>query len=143
VCWQSIINLARQAAKLASHLLEKYIMRMRKHGGGCCGITHLEGFLAYPIEETLKQLNRKMELFNGPRRYWRRNTGQKDFNVALECVLTDQQLSGKRRYSYQAEGTGTTWKEELDKRGFKLVFRFKNQNSGNYCNVFYYTPSGE
>jgi hypothetical protein len=117
-------------------------MHMRKHGGRCCGITHLEGFLGYPTAETLKELDTKMKRFNRPPRYYRSRDGER-FNVALECVLTDQQLRDTRRYRWQSPGTGTTWKEELDKRGFKLVFRFKNANSCNFCNVFYFTPSGK
>lgn len=97
------------------------------HGGGCCGITHCFNFGPTPDERRLRSLDDILANWRQRKYYNLEEQHLKSFNAALECVLTDNQL---------ANG----WARELKLRGFKVVHRFLNSNSGNYCNVLYYTP---
>lgn len=83
---------------------------IRSHGGGCCGIRHSSGYSAQ--EETAVRT-----LFQ--------DIGQCPQGRMLEVVLTDGQLRGNRL------------SRVLVTAGFKLVYRFRNANSGNICNVFH------
>lgn len=83
---------------------------IRLHGGGCCGIRHSSGYSAQ--EETAVRT-----LFQ--------DIGQCPQGCMLEVVLTDGQLRGNRL------------SRMLVTSGFKLVYRFRNANSGNICNVFH------
>lgn len=111
-------------------------MNWDEHGGGCCGMTHVYGFDNRPNEKLLNKLDKILANYTG--RYSDSADGcdcefcvkererMKTFNALLEAVLVDEQMF--------------TWAPELRKRGFRLVNRFFNSNSGNYCNVLHFTP---
>lgn len=89
------------------------------HGGECCGITHVSNFDTYS-EPTADELKAAAEEFQ-------RDHGGASRDHMYEAVLTDNQLSWKDGF----------WRKQLKKAGFKKVTRFRNSNSGNYCNVFH------
>ena len=91
---------------------------------GCCGILILNG-VGYSdtddgAEALVKELNRVV-LRNGP------------YGQLVTKNLTDNQLS----YSAMKE----VFLPEIFKRGWRLVTRFRNPNSGNIVNVFHYTAA--
>lgn len=101
------------------------------HGGGCCGISHVSGFRStfsttkegqHLLEEDVDLLLKCLEdseLFD------------KLFDSAhyhlIEIVLTDEQIEDRKELV-----------KKLKKAGFKLVSRFLNGNSGNFCNVLHW-----
>ena len=96
-------------------------MQIINHGGGCCGIRHIQGFgsidYASMAEAFVKEFKDLMEPFTRP-----------GCNLLVEAVLTDRQMvSG--------------WAKVLKDFGFRHVSRFKNSNSHNYVNVLHFTRS--
>lgn len=89
---------------------------VNEHGGNCCGILHLYDFEDCSDTKALEEL-REGEgyeaLFDHPR-------------LLIEVVLTDQQIKHMPKTV-----------RELKKRGFVLVSRIKNPNSGNFINVLH------
>lgn len=102
------------------------------HGGDCCGISHWIDFGGSVTADELRSLDRLIERakerkYEGERRSdWSEYTC--GFSHLNEVVLTDNQMM--------------TWAPELKKRGFRLMHRFFNSNSGNYCTVLFYNPYG-
>lgn len=103
------------------------------HGGRCCGIHHIWNFplgtFHTPAERTamVQQLvdessQYQFDTYDGDSE---EDTSEDTYQTAVECVLTDGQLN---------QG----WRDTLIDFGFKPVFRFHNNNSGNDCTVFYY-----
>lgn len=89
-----------------------------RHGGHCCGINHISVF-DYARKDTTPGELRDI--------YRRVNDG-----MAVEVVLTDDQLRRKPWLGPM-----------LAKMGFRHMenARFRNPNSRNICNVFYYSPA--
>ena len=88
------------------------------HGGLCCGINHVSQFDYADREQVHIQLR---DIYR-----------QVNDGMAVEVVLTDTQLRRK------------PWLGPLlAKLGFRHFSeaRFRNPNSGNICNVFYYSPN--
>ncbi len=86
----------------------------RDHGGECCGMTHIHNFGNH---QALDQWVVDRALEDHPKEH------------LFEVVLTDQQVSDN-----------PVLVKGLKDRGFKLVSRFRNANSGNYCNVLHRYP---
>lgn len=84
------------------------------HGGRCCGINHIVGAGSIRSAEELDDLLRQTRQ--------RVNDG-----MLVEIVLTNSQCRSRPELPVM-----------IQKKGFKLVNRFKNPNSGNICNVFHY-----
>lgn len=87
-------------------------MEIRNHGGNCCGMRHLVGF-EYPDVLTYKMftdLKARVQAVPEGR--------------TIEVILIDSQAR--------------VWGPALAKIGFKHVYRFRNANSRNVCNVFLY-----
>lgn len=84
------------------------------HGGGCCGMTHIRGMNG-DSRDVLRAVDRHI--------------ATRPQNHLVEVVLTDMQV---KRNPAVAKG--------LKERGFKLVSRFYNDNSRNYCNVLHRYP---
>lgn len=121
-------------------------MRYVSHGGKCCGMMHIHGFNWYDFEDHARALNGLNDAINRAleRRYYfnrayyntyygdlspaerekQRLKDRADWNCLIEVILIDEQLE---------DG----WAAVLEERGFKLVTRFYNDNSNNYCNVFH------
>lgn len=100
-------------------------MYIADHGGNCCGIKHVVGFGEAFTDYRGMELDQNVEDYL--EEYGNCNKDNKTtFNGLLEATLTDQQMAAG-------------WAAELKKRGFRLVTRFKNSNSGNYVNVLHYT----
>lgn len=95
---------------------------LREHGGRCCGINHIEFFYG-DVETVAREVDHCIRDFSDGQETERDDGSQGVPQGALEAVLTDGQV---REYG-----------KLLKERGFQRVFRFKNSNSGNYCNVFY------
>lgn len=89
------------------------------HGGRCCGIRHIYGLSDFRGLITSEQLKNLVKQFNGKCRTRGR---------LMEIVATDAQLRDPQLL------------EALKENKFKLVQRFINANSGNYCNVFHFHP---
>jgi len=83
-----------------------------RHGGACCGVTHIAGFnrLSNDDKELIAKAVRDS-----------RNRGH-----MYEVILTDSQIICQPAIA-----------KLLKDSGFKLVSRFFNANSGNYCNVLH------
>lgn len=87
------------------------------HGGACCGMRHSygwSGFITTP-EGFAAHLDTQIRVVHA--------------NRLIEIVLTDGQI---RRRAW----VGNT----LAEKGFRLVTRFRNSNSGSICNVFHRIP---
>jgi hypothetical protein len=74
----------------------------------CCGATFLSGFGYEPTNECLGFLDNILGKEGNQRHLF-------------ECVLIDDQLN--------------CWEKPLEDRGFKVVARWYNGNSGNNCNL--------
>ncbi len=83
-----------------------------EHGGECCGMTHIYN-IGGPT--TLSYIDRQLQ--------------DLPHHHCVEIVLTDGQIRANK-----------TIVRGLKQRGFKLVSRFLNDNSGNYCNVLHRYP---
>jgi hypothetical protein len=110
-------------------------MFIEQHGGSCCGITHVIGFEHAPTRNLKNSLNMILRTWREDMYEGRYNddTGEYEdvpdtFNCVLEATLTDDQMVNG-------------WAPEMKARGFKLVNRFKNSNSGNYVNVLHFSPA--
>lgn len=95
------------------------------HGGGCCGMYHIQGF---PIGEDVKNLKVVKDALAA--------VGNQIIEPGegrlCEIVLTDGQIEAM-----------PVLVKGLKELGFKLKTRFKNRNSGNYCNVLHWSPTNE
>lgn len=110
-------------------------MAAGEHGGQCCGISHVYDFpdradknwLDNEVTNAFSDLERDREEYyndNGEAPPWR------TFGHCVEICLTDWQMG--------------IWASTLKEYGFSLHTRWKNDNSGNYCNLLSYrtkTPS--
>lgn len=110
------------------------------HGGECCGITHIHNIHSYHFTNgDMESLKAKM--LEHTKEFIDNNMGFYDpdfpedggweepverFNRLFEMVLTDRQLYDQG------------WAKPLKDFGFKLVSSFRNDNSGNGCNVLHY-----
>ena len=87
---------------------------MNSHGGGCCGMQHSSGYML-SLREAMRKLDGEL--------------GRLPAGRLMEVVLTDGQF---------IQTPGPEFGNYLASKGFKLVSRFVNGNSGNICNVFHY-----
>jgi len=115
-------------------------MRIQEHGGACCGMRHVSGFVSNDDHLTLRMLK---DILRGKKtddgrvvalhtdytfRELEDNTGLKHGKI-IEAVLTDLQI---RRLPITCA--------YMKQYGFKLVHRFKN-STGTFCNVLHYCYS--
>ena len=91
-----------------------------RHGGNCCGVKHIYGFTGRETREDIESLFRIARVRHS-------NTSC----ILVEAILTNAQCKNNNGYLPNL----------LQSIGFKLVARFKNPNSGNFCNVFHYLPT--
>lgn len=96
------------------------MLRINPHGGQCCGIANVFNFTEGDEEADIIALSEILLRRN------QHNTG-----LLTEVVLTNTQLRTRPRLV-----------AFLKETGFVLGPRFLNENSGNICNVFYYTNAG-
>ncbi len=109
-------------------------MEYTDHGGGCCGIAHLWLFDEEGIE-TLDARIRQHDAIAGG-------------NRLLEVVLSERQVApqpprergGLGHLVLQEVRDAGGWPTILRERGFRLVSRFRNSNSGQLCYVFHRVP---
>ena len=87
------------------------------HGGGCCGVNHIREAGSIRNEEEIDTL------LQGTRQYAKKG-------MLVEIVLTNRQCQQRPELPVM-----------IQRKGFKLVSRFLNPNSGNICNVFHYNKS--
>lgn len=96
------------------------------HGGACCGLSHLHEFPARAdIDLVKRKIERELVELSRAAAYDYEGADEKIpwkvFGHAIEVVLTDAQMQ--------------VWSQDLKKFGFKLCYRWKNDNSGNHCNL--------
>lgn len=106
-------------------------MEYERHGGSCCGISHVFGF-DYATEDALDEIIRDHDVgaeHGSP--------GSR----TLEAVLSERQVNpnlGRNRAmimpSVWARGG---WAPILFEKGFRLVGRFNNSNSDQNCYIFH------
>lgn len=112
-------------------------MYYARHAGGCCGIGVIYGF----DQATIADLDRCLQEHN--------NAGE-GTNRLCEVVLSERQVcdannlpNGRRGMANQileeVRNAGG-WPAILQERGFKLVKRFRNSNSGQVCYVWHKIP---
>lgn len=112
-------------------------MEYSPHSGHCCGISVVHGF----DDATVDDLDRVLARHDAGRDHGAPG------NRLLEAVLTDRQLDPQnpdynRRVTQQVRDQGG-WGLVLASRGFRLHTRFRNSNSGRYCNVFHRIRTAE
>lgn len=90
------------------------------HGGMCCGVNHIYGFTGRETREDIESLFRRVGVRHSDTSC-----------ILVEAILTNKQCNNNNGYL----------PELLQRVGFRLVARFKNHNSGNFCNVFHYLPT--
>lgn len=106
-----------------------------RHGGDCCGINHLYewgtsgGDVATPVDnqENYKKFSEEVDKYSEGE-FEERDGPKEGRCVVIEVVLTDLQIENSPHFA--------KW---LKRKGFKIVNRFRNYNSGNFCTVFHYT----
>jgi hypothetical protein len=105
-------------------------LNVNGHGGSCCGIKHIHEFPTgglpnqWSLEQRLGWINKAVvEAVEHCGSYDDEFDSESAWHVACEVVLIDEQLPH--------------WEEALKQVGFKEVFSFLNDNSGNICHVFY------
>jgi hypothetical protein len=105
-----------------------------EHGGQCCGIQHIHGFANFGFRGESRS---KLDFVKaGIEKALNRYTSEgcdcgcglssrdlSEWSCAIECVLNEEQID--------------YWREAVEEAGFKQVFSFHNDNSGNDCFVFY------
>lgn len=107
-------------------------MRVSFHNNHCCGMRSVYDFgHAGPVPRKLREFQAKFEI--GSEGYYDQGHEQQR-NILMEVVLTDNQLHAIDPV------TGRTWVDVLREKGFRRVSRFRNDNSGNICNVFHWLP---
>ena len=99
-------------------------MYIQEDSGGCCGIKHLCRVGGAMNTETAQT---KLDVLDSIVAN-RANNG-----VLITMSLTNQQLALK--------GTREVFVPGIKERGWQLVTRFLNPNSGNIVNVFHYTSN--
>lgn len=127
----------------AQALVAYFGLHVTSHGGGCCGVQHIRGFSrlnylresgrAFDVSDEsvsnalLTFIRQKVE------RAYHRTTMFNENNprggILVEAILTDPQVA-------------SGWGAVMALAGFRLVTRYQNDNSGNYCNVFHYLTPG-
>lgn len=78
------------------------------HGGGCCGRRHIYGF---DRPGNFQEHHDAIQRRHGDRT-----------NLVTEIVLTDDQMRRNRA--------------RIEAAGYRRVARWRNSNSGNFCNMF-------
>jgi hypothetical protein len=91
-------------------------MDMVEHGGQCCGIRTIFGFDHGTVAELDAHIARLDDMTN---------IGGVGATRMVEVVLSERQV------------TPGVWPRHLAERGFRLVSRFLNANSGRKCYVFH------
>jgi hypothetical protein len=86
------------------------------HGGGCCGINHIQDFGREPNKGSVSVLKK---ILND------NINNSLDHSMLFEIALNEDQFP--------------SWNDELVAIGFRPVSMFKNPNSGNECKVYHYT----
>lgn len=87
---------------------------LNSHGGRCCGINNIVSAGSIRNEKEID------DLLRGTRQGATKG-------MLVEIVLTNRQCANRPELPVM-----------IQKKGFKLVNRFLNPNSGNICNVFHY-----
>lgn len=108
------------------------MLKIDYHGGACCGMSHISNFYGKPDERALQMIknligNNEEDMIEEWEDNREKNYPKRRFNHAYEVVLTDTQMM--------------EWAEPLKNFGFKKLFRWLNDNSGNYCTLLVYTPN--
>src|SRR5688500_7758877 len=103
------------------------------HGGdySCCGVSHLSRFGATPTDEEIARMDQliQQKLDNlYARNQHRPGEPENKTNHLFDICMTDDQLR-------------VGWDRTLKQKGFRLVSRFFNSNSGNFVNVLHYSPT--
>ncbi len=106
-------------------------MQLINDGAGCCGISHIHDFYGAPTGNNdaarLDELLAKFQNHGAADEAGRIARGYREPRKGLIVVsLTDGQMRGG-------------WAPILKERGFRLVTRFLNSNSGNHVNVLHKT----
>ena len=96
------------------------------HGGKCCGRQHLFAFDDVDLQPEWEgpELSHRDKV-EGLRQYIKENWPSRpgvNRGLGVEVVLADYQLG--------------TWSRALTAVGFRRVFTFRNENSGNACYVY-------
>lgn len=109
-------------------------MEYVRHGAGCCGISHVYVFDG-ATEADLDAILRRHDTSND------HGTGA---GRLLEAVLSERQVNpnfGRNRTMVvEAIWEQGGWAPVLFRKGFRLVSRFNNSNSGQNCYVFHRHP---
>lgn len=105
-------------------------MRVDEHGGGCCGVNHIYNFDNSTIDD-LDEALREVCTTTNP-------------NRLAEVVLSERQVTGHNheddRIPECVRNAGG-WPAVLARRGFRLVSRWRNSNSGRNCYLFVMVPT--
>ncbi|MBU6231633.1 hypothetical protein KGP36_03100 [Patescibacteria group bacterium] len=105
-------------------------MSIRRHGGKCCGITHI-----YDLYDFLY-------------------TGEGRFYENLMAACKKAYLRNKKRFEWFNPNVGghtievvtanqARFDRELENNGWNLSYSFVNGNSGNVCRVYHKTFTSE
>jgi len=97
-------------------------MDMGNHGGGCCGIKHVFNM----DNSTEADLDRLLREACPP----------DNDNRLVEITLNSRQVAAREDQRNPAEG----WPTILARKGFRLVSRFRNSNTGNDVYIFHFVP---
>ena len=106
------------------------------HGGACCGVRHIFSMDSATVADLDRLLAEVCPEGNG--------------NRMSEIILSERQVSVNRPNGAQANNRWAPcvsaaggWPAVLRERGFRLVSRFRNSNSGQLCYVFHHVPAWE
>jgi len=100
-------------------------MRLVDHGAACCGIKHIFNM----DNSTEAELDRFLQEACPP----------DNNNRLVEIALSSRQI-GAPGQSLQGNNPPDGWPSILQRKGFRLVSRFRNSNSGNEVFIFHFVP---
>jgi hypothetical protein len=107
-------------------------MNIDDHGGQCCGIRHIYAMDHSSVDELDRYIS-NLDRAN--------NVGGPDSGRLIEIVLSERQVTGEGNggWHHSVRDAGG-WPAVLAARGFRLVSRFNNANSGRNCYIFHRVP---
>lgn len=104
-------------------------MQFTNHGGGCCGIMHIQGMEEDPDEPNSNRLGETV-------------TGSEALLDFLTYLLPEYNRQRVVEVTTSSENNQTeNWASELLRQGFRRVCSFYNSNSGNTVTVWHHHPN--
>lgn len=112
-------------------------MYVRRHGGGCCGISHVWGLeYFYPFDAKDREKARIKKLKQLCNRAYRNNRNRRIGYFGWMAGRTEAKDWKQHNIQVVITQKQEEWVASLEELGFKKVYAGKNGNSGNTCYIW-------